>query len=284
MPAINRGTSHSVGSWLSPCTHPPTVCPTCPTCPTYRDTFNTTTNRMNYLAHGCRFLDSPYFVAGTAVPDWLSVIDRKVRVRGHAAETLLADEDFATRQLAAGILRHLADDRWFHQTRAFAETSLRFAVELRQRLPDDEGFRPSFLGHILVEILIDATLMERDPGLAADYYQTLGGVSATHVQDVVNRIARIPSNHHVPSNHRVPTNHLAVGIARFLEVRFLYDYLDDARLLFRLEQIMRRVGLPPLGEHLLSWLPAARAVVAQRCDELLTPPAATPVADPSPPT
>ena len=33
---------------------------------------------MNYFAHGVRFLEDPYFLAGTAVPDWLSVVDRRV--------------------------------------------------------------------------------------------------------------------------------------------------------------------------------------------------------------
>jgi hypothetical protein len=36
---------------------------------------------MNYFAHGIRFLDRPWFLAGTATPDWLSVADRKVRLR-----------------------------------------------------------------------------------------------------------------------------------------------------------------------------------------------------------
>ena len=37
---------------------------------------------MNYFAHALPFLDDdPYFVAGTGVPDWLSVADRDVRVR-----------------------------------------------------------------------------------------------------------------------------------------------------------------------------------------------------------
>jgi hypothetical protein len=41
---------------------------------------------VNYFAHGRRFIDDPYFLAGTAVPDWLNVVDRQVRVRGrHAA-------------------------------------------------------------------------------------------------------------------------------------------------------------------------------------------------------
>ena len=37
--------------------------------------------RMNYFGHGYRYVDDPYFLAGTAVPDWLSVINRRVRAR-----------------------------------------------------------------------------------------------------------------------------------------------------------------------------------------------------------
>lgn len=215
---------------------------------------------MNYLAHGFRYLDSPYFLAGTAVPDWLSVVDRKVRVRSRAVGPLLDSPDETTRSIAGGINQHLADDQWFHQTRIFAETSLQFAVELRDLLPGDEGFRPSFLGHILVEVLIDATLMDRDRSVADRYYEALEHVSAMKVQQVVNEIAK------------VQTDCLEGWIARFRQVKFLYDYLDDAKLLFRMEQVMARVGLPLLGGHLGVWLPSARKVIAQRCDELLTPP------------
>jgi hypothetical protein len=174
------------------------------------------------------------------------------------------------RGVAAGIVQHLDDDRWFHQTRVFAETCLEFALQLRQRLPGDEGFRPSFLGHILVEILIDATLMARDPSLGDRYYAALAAAAPQRVQQTVNQIAR------------VSTDQLDPWIWRFLEVRFLYDYLDDDKLLFRLEQVMKRVGLPPLGNQLSDWFPHARAIVAERCDSLLTDPNASPPTNPSP--
>ena len=41
---------------------------------------------MNYFAHGYAFVDDPWFLAGTAVPDWLNVSDRGVRVRERQAE------------------------------------------------------------------------------------------------------------------------------------------------------------------------------------------------------
>ncbi len=46
---------------------------------------------MNYLAHGWRYTDEPYVLAGTAAPDWLSVIDRKIRLRSRTAAEVVAD-------------------------------------------------------------------------------------------------------------------------------------------------------------------------------------------------
>ena len=63
---------------------------------------------MNYFAHGYRFVDSAYFLAGTAVPDWLSVADRKVRARSKGANQLLNDTDPRVAALAAGIAIPLA--------------------------------------------------------------------------------------------------------------------------------------------------------------------------------
>ncbi len=71
---------------------------------------------MNYLAHGWPFLDDPYFLAGTAVPDWLSVADRQVRARGKQAVPLGNDDDLRVAAVARGIVQHHEDDRWFHET------------------------------------------------------------------------------------------------------------------------------------------------------------------------
>lgn len=214
---------------------------------------------MNFLSHGVRYLDRPYVVAGTAVPDWLTVVDRKIRVRSKHAEPLLSSSDMATQEIAEGIMQHHRDDLWFHNSRIFNETMLQFAVELRDRLPGDEGFRPSFLGHILVEILLDATILGRDPSLGERYYEAIEAVSTVKVQFVVNQIARSQ------------TMMLAPLISRFANARFLYDYLEDDKLLMRLNQVMLRVGLPLLPEGLMPWLAESRKVIDLRCDALLTP-------------
>src|SRR5689334_1934091 len=131
---------------------------------------------MNYLAHACDFLNNPYFVAGTALPDLLGVVDWRVRVRRPEAEALFADDDPRVADFAAGVMQHHADDAWFHTSDAFVELHWRLTVLVRDALPPDAGFRPHFLGHVLVELLLDAALAAEVPDLIERYYQALGEV------------------------------------------------------------------------------------------------------------
>jgi hypothetical protein len=212
---------------------------------------------MNYFAHALPFLDRPYFVAGTAVPDWLAVADRKVRLRSKHAEAFLDDADLCVSEVAAGILQHLRDDTQFHATRAFAETSLQLTVAARDALGGETGLRPAFLGHLLLELLLDAALVADNPAKLTEYCRILERVDATRVEAAVNRMA--------PRF----TERLAVFIDLFRRERILWDYLEDGKLMMRLNQIMRRVGLQRLPDEFAAVLPAARESVSLRRGKLL---------------
>jgi hypothetical protein len=214
---------------------------------------------MNYLAHGWRFADDPYFLAGTAAPDWMSVIDRKNRLRSKVAAERVSDNDPVVATVARGIVQHHLDDGWFHQTAAFNELNLAFAVEVRDRLPGDEGFRPSFLGHILVELLLDATLAEDEPKRLDDYYAALEQLDPATTERAISALATSP------------TDRVAPLIPRFATERFLYDYLDDGKLLTRLNHVMRRVGLPAIPPDTMDLFPSMRERVRRHQTALLTP-------------
>ena len=218
------------------------------------------TSVMNYFAHGRDFLDRPYFLAGVAIPDWLNVVDRRVRVRTKHVQPWAADHREAYRELAEGVAQHHRDDHWFHGTRAFAELSLRFAVLLRDALPADEGLRPSFLGHILVEILLDEFLIAEDSRRLAAYYASLQSVRPQLVAEFVEHASGKPALG------------LADFIPRFVQARFLYDYADNAKLLYRLNQVMQRVGLAAIPQTMLGLLPDMKLAVRERADDLLNPP------------
>jgi hypothetical protein len=211
---------------------------------------------MNYFAHGRRFIDDPYFLAGTAVPDWLIVADRQVRTRPKHVEPFAQHTDLRIAAIARGILQHHADDAWFHGNPAFYELSTEFTHQVRAFLPADGGFRASFLGHILVELLLDDVLIAAEPGALDAYYAAVASVEPQSIEQAVNQFA--------PRS----TDRLAGFIERFLAERFLSDYADDGRLLVRLNQVMRRAGLPQLPEAFCELLPAARKQVHDRRHEL----------------
>jgi hypothetical protein len=212
---------------------------------------------MNYFCHAIPFLDDPYFVAGTAVPDWLGVADRGARVRAKNVEPLTGDPDPVAAAVARGLRQHFRDDAAFHGTRAFAESTLELSAELRRPIPADTSFRPSFLAHVLVEVLLDWTLAEEHPGTLDAYYRALEAVDAAVVQDAVNRMATRP------------TDRLAPMIFLFRGERILWDYAWDDKLLVRMNQVMRRVGFDPLPPEVRELFPAARQLVRRRRHELL---------------
>jgi hypothetical protein len=213
--------------------------------------------RMNYFAHALPFLEDPYFIAGTGVPDWLMVVDRQSRVRLRGARACFGHEDPLVDAVARGAAQHLCDDARFHETRAFAELSWGLTAAAKDLLGPDTSMRPSFLGHLLVELLLDATLIAEDPRRLDRYYELLDAIDAAAVQAAVNCFASRPAER------------LAWMIERFREARVLGDYLDDARLMVRLNQVMRRVGMAPLPDSIAEILPAARQQVAERRGELL---------------
>jgi hypothetical protein len=214
---------------------------------------------VNYFAHAIDLLDDPYAVAGAAVPDWLGMTQPRIRCRARHARPWINHHDATVAAIARGVVRHHADDDWFHQTAAFGDLSTALAREVRRVTGDADGMRPGFLGHILVELLLDATLLEERPAALERYYDALASIDALVVANAVSELSAVDASQ------------LASIIERFVELRFLFDYADDRLLVMRLNQVMRRVGLPQLPERLAEMLPAARTLVAARRDELLPP-------------
>lgn len=221
---------------------------------------------MNFLCHALPTMNRllPIDISTRAIctgmPDFLSVIDRRIRVRGRAAEQHLAAPDLEMRDVAAGIVTHIADDRWFHGGETFARMNLEFAVQLRDRLPGDAGFRPSFVGHILIEMLLDANYVIAQRQWVDQYYGLFNVAPLERIEACVNQITGKPSDR------------IAETLRRFADTRFLYDYADDKKLLMRLNQIMARVGLEPLPAAIQEWLPHARADVLANHTHLLNGP------------
>ncbi len=219
----------------------------------------------------------PLRVIGAGCPDLLSVADRRVRLRERMLPAAgSVEEPGSDPRLAAfaeGVRRHLHDDGWFHGTRGFAEVTAHLGVTLRETFGPGDGFRSGFLGHIGTEMLLDDVLRERIPGCLPAYYAAVDAVDPAEIEGFVNRL------------HPTGTDRLAKVVRGFRESRFLEDYADPDRLLFRMNQVCKRVKLTPLPEAAADVLATARAMVDDRRFDLLPPAryAWPPVASPPPP-
>ncbi len=168
-------------------------------------------------------------------------------------------------QLCLGILQHHADDDLFHNNPTFITLNHELAANLRRLLEEqsiidesDSSMRVHFIAHVAIELLLDAHLIEWNPAKIAEYYRVIDGLNV----DIVGRT--------IESVLQRPIEKLPMIIRRFAVERFLYDYLDDVRMLRRLNQVMKRVGLPQLPTETTRWLRESRSRVNRHADAMLT--------------
>ena len=111
---------------------------------------------------------------------------------------------------ARGVVQHHQDDDWFHRTPVFNELILNFAVELRELFGNERTMRPSFVGHILVEMFLDAYLTQQHPGKLELFYQQVATVDAEAIQSAVNLFATRPTDKLSPAIERFRRDQIPV--------------------------------------------------------------------------
>lgn len=215
---------------------------------------------MNYLCHARAHLGGDaWAVAGTSLPDWLAASDRRSRVKKERAEEM-AREDGPRGAVARGVLDHLHDDRWFHSTAAFDEVTSELTARIREAFPGRRRLRASFLGHVMMEMLLDAWLDEHRPGAMETFYGHVDELDAELVFDVAIELCPRP-----PA--RLP--HL---LPMFSRARFLLGYREDRALVRRLDGLCGRVGLERLPDDFVRVVHGARQLVRARAHDLLAEP------------
>lgn len=212
---------------------------------------------MNCFSHALPSLDDAYIAAGTCIPDWLSGADRRCRVREKKTTPFLNHEDPIVAAVAQGIVFHHQDDHWFHSNKLFQQMNIKFAVELRDLLDGEKGMRTSFVGHVMIELFLDAWLHDRFPGKLEFYYDQLELIDPQKVQEAINLFAT------------KKTEKLSGAIEYVLKDRYLFDYTDDGKTLYRINRVLKKIGLEEVDDLVLPWMEGARARVYDSAKDLL---------------
>lgn len=183
---------------------------------------------MNFLSHF--YLDrqstDSLFVSGTCTPDLMSIFNRTMRVKHHSQVIPLGSETFYQ-----GVLRHYAADKAFHSCDFFLEESHNIALFLRKSFPSEQVHRTFFVGHVLVELLIDKILIGQDERLVGDFY--------AHLEVVSPQTLSQTTQHFVTQ----PLLGYEAFLQRFIQNRYLFHYSKYEYIIFVLKQIVSRVGI-----------------------------------------
>jgi|GEM_PF-1559438 len=169
---------------------------------------------MNYFAHAFRFIGRPRFVTGTALPDWLSVVNRRLRFRPQRLDPAALHADQKISELMAGIKQHLEDDNRFHNCEAFSRCLVAVLQEVRPFL-NGVGIPPVFLSHLLVEVLLDAQLVRTRQADVSRYYADLESVDPDWTEWATGEILG------------QSVSGLAHFIRLFCREKILFDYADS---------------------------------------------------------
>lgn len=193
---------------------------------------------MNFLSHFYHEhpVTDAYFAAGVILPDILSNFSHRsgIVVKLHPQKLKIATEPELI-SLSYGIKKHHIVDGYFHESAYFADGTAAISERL---LADNFTCFPKRLyaiSHVLLELLLDRKILIENIGICDTMYQLLDSVENIAIVDFVD--------HNTANNQ-------SVGIAKhfktFIEHKFVYDYLEDARLVGIMSGINSRLGNPPM--------------------------------------
>ncbi len=186
---------------------------------------------MNYLSHFyCEYPeDRPYYVLGLILPDLVRELEpRKIRF---VPSELVNPPNSLADDLSQGIIRHLEVDGAFHNSAFFHRNVERIRdwllefqyVSIPSRLP--------VFAHVLLELMLDRTLIKRNRQAMEQFYHLLEQVEE---EPLVEYFAHYP----ILSRPRA----VYQRVRHFCRDRFLYRYPDNAMMLYALNVLNQKVG------------------------------------------
>jgi hypothetical protein len=178
---------------------------------------------MNFLSHYFFYkTQDPYYNTGLILPDL---------VKNYCNSHINPIGKFnrpAFIALAEGSLTHLECDRKFHNSEFFKSTThfLSDAFDSECQWP-----RKWFLNHLLMEILLDRVLMDKNEKLCEQFYHDLTKVNVEEI-GVFLKMIGLPN----PQNFQI-------GFERFVDSKFIFEYQHNEKICFALNKVYQKVGI-----------------------------------------
>tara|TARA_B100000497_G_scaffold65823_1_gene74428 strand:+ start:190 stop:846 length:657 start_codon:yes stop_codon:yes gene_type:complete len=189
---------------------------------------------VNYLSHYYfdRDEDNKYFNLGLILPDLARAHIAKLRINPYKNIT------FTTKEIASmndGCNKHFASDRKFHNWMTFVELTNK-ATDMIRESGDKDINRDYFITHIMVEILLDKILLDKNPSLADDFYAMIDSVEMDWILKFM-RYAGLQDDELWKGQHR-----------RFMKAAFLKSYTSVENVIVAVEGVCANLGMIELND------------------------------------
>lgn len=189
---------------------------------------------MNYLSHYYfdRDEDNKYFNIGLILPDLARSHIAKLRINPYKNIT------FTTKEISSmndGCNKHFASDRKFHNWMTFVELTNK-ATDMIRESGDKDINRDYFITHIMVEILLDKILLDKNPSLANDFYSMIDSVETDWILKFM-RYAGLQDDELWKGQHR-----------RFMKAAFLKSYTSIENVIEAVEGVCANLDMIELND------------------------------------
>lgn len=190
---------------------------------------------MNYLSHFYfdRVDENKYYNIGLILPDLARSHIPKLRINPYR------NIEFTTHEIASinkGCNKHFESDRKFHNWIVFVELTNR-ATEIIRENGDKEINRDYFITHILVELLLDKLLLDKEPDLAEQFYEMIKSVEMDWILKYM-RYSGLQDDELWKGQHR-----------RFMKAGFLRNYTSIENVIESVGQVAVKTGLKELNDE-----------------------------------
>ncbi|MBI3142576.1 MAG: hypothetical protein HYZ16_07100 [Bacteroidetes bacterium] len=185
---------------------------------------------MNFVAHYyCHHRADNHFNFGLLFPDLLGIMDRKFKLTHFERQYLGGDP-----ALLLGIDHHkLADGLW-HNGDYFTKKTAKIHKVLSLYGMDKPPYRPFFMCHVILELLIDRHLVLNMPQVANDMYEDLESINETFLSGLFNSPQR--------------TETFKLFFARFVANRYTLSYASNEMFVYALNRLFSRANQPALPD------------------------------------
>jgi hypothetical protein len=189
---------------------------------------------VNYLSHYYfdRDEDNKYYNIGLILPDLARSHIAKLRINPYKNIT------FTTKEISSmndGCNKHFASDRKFHNWMTFVELTNK-ATDMIRESGDKDINRDYFITHIMVEILLDKILLDKNPSLADDFYAMIDSVEMDWILKFM-RYAGLQDDELWKGQHR-----------RFMKAGFLKSYTSIENVIAAVEGVSANLGMIELND------------------------------------